>query len=148
MLQKTTQNWHTNLRLQNSRHLPLFCCCLSFLDVSFNLLLFLGFSLVDLTGISILTEYHKNEDSFVQMILPAKLLRHGSKYRFKLTVNDGSKEGVASIVVEVRTGPTSGSFAVEPTSVKALDTVTLTGKYSVVVYNDKGLLTRMNKLVE
>ena len=97
------------------------------------MLLFSGFSFVNLTGFSILTEYHANEDSFVQMILPANLLRHGSKYRFKLTVNDGSKEGVASTVVEVRTGPTSGSFSVEPTSVKALDTVTLKGKYSVVV---------------
>lgn len=86
-----------------------------------------------MTGFSILTEYRANEDSFVQMILPAKLLRPGSKYRFKLTVDDGSKEGVASIVVEVRTGPTSGSFSVEPTSVNALDTVTMTGKYSVVV---------------
>ena len=67
------------------------------------------------------------------MILPAKLLRSGSKYRFKLTVNDGSKEGVASIVVEVRSGPTSGWFSVQPTSVKALDTVTMTGQYSVLV---------------
>ena len=95
--------------------------------------LFLGFSFVDLTGFSILTEYHANDASFVQMILPANLLRPGSKYRFKLTVNDGSKEGMATIVVEVRTGPTSGSFSVEPTSVNALDTVTMTGKYSVVV---------------
>lgn len=90
--------------------------------------LFLGFSFVDLTGLSTVTEFYANEQSFVQIILPAKLLRPGSKYRFKLTVNDGSKEGVASIVVEVRTGPTSGSFSVHPTSVKALDTVTMSGE--------------------
>lgn len=88
---------------------------------------------MDLTSFNILTEYHANEESLVQMILPAKLLRAGSKYRFTLTVDDGSKEGVASIVVEVRTGPTSGSFSVEPTSVKALDTVTMTGEFSVLV---------------
>lgn len=86
-----------------------------------------------MTGFSTLTEYRANEDSFVQMILPQKLLRPGSKYRFQLTVNDGSKEGAASIEVEVRTGPTSGSFSVEPTSVKALDIVTITGQYSVIV---------------
>ena len=88
---------------------------------------------MDLTSFSILTEYRANEESFVQLILPAKLLRAGSKYRFKVTVDDGSKEGVASIVVEVRTGPTSGSFSVEPTSVKALDTITLTGEGLVLV---------------
>jgi len=88
---------------------------------------------VNLTSFSILKEYRANEESFVQLILPAKLLRAGSKYRFKVTVDDGSKEGVASIVVEVRTGPTSGSFSVEPTSVKALDTITLTGEGLVLV---------------
>ena len=30
--------------------------------------------------------------------------------------------------VEVRTGPTSGLFSVEPTSVQALDTVTMSGE--------------------
>ena len=92
------------------------------------MVVFLGFSFVDLTGFTILTEYFANDDSFVQMILPAKLLRPGSKYRFKLAVNDRSKEGVASIVVEVRTGPTSGSFSVQPTFVKALDIVTMSGE--------------------
>jgi len=86
-----------------------------------------------LTSLSVLKEYRADEESFAQLILPEKLLRAGSKYRFKLTVDDGSKKGMASIVVEVRTGPTSGSFTVEPTSVKALDTVTMTGKYLVLV---------------
>lgn len=88
---------------------------------------FLDFSFVDLTGLNVNTEYSADSDSFVQMILPAFLLRPGSKYRFKLAVDDGSKEGVASVVVEVRTGPTSGSFSVQPTSVKALETVAMSG---------------------
>jgi len=87
-----------------------------------------GFSFVDLTGLNIITEYSADNDSFVQMILPANLLRPGSQYRFKLAVDDGSKEGVASVVVEVRTGPTSGSFSVQPTSVKALETVAMSAK--------------------
>ena len=40
----------------------------------------------------------------------------------------GSEEGVASVDVEVRSRPTSGLFTVEPTSVQALDTVTMSGK--------------------
>lgn len=88
---------------------------------------FLGFSFVNLTGLNIITEYSTDNDSFVQMILPKNLLRPGSQYRFRLAVDDGSKEGVASVVVEVRTGPTSGSFSVQPTSVKALETVAMSG---------------------
>lgn len=92
------------------------CCC------------FPGFSVVDLSSLTPIAEYYAGEDSFVLLILPTNFLKAGSKYRFKLTVNDGSKEGVASMDVEVRTGPTSGSFSVEPTTVKALDTVTMSGE--------------------
>lgn len=106
---------------------PLPRCCQLFPNVSFYLFVFLDFSFVDLTGLNIITEYSADNDSFVQMILPANLLRPGSKYRFKLAVDDGSKEGVASVVVEVRTGPTSGSFSVQPTFVKALETVAMSG---------------------
>lgn len=115
------------LSLQKSEDFPLPCCCQLFPNVSFHLFVFLGFSFVDLTGLNIITEYSADNDSFVQMILPANLLRPGSQYRFKLAVDDGSKEGVASVVVEVRTGPTSGSFSVQPTSVKALETVAMSG---------------------
>ena len=62
------------------------------------------------------------------LIIPANVLKPGNKYRCKLTVNDGSKEGVASVVVEVRTGPSSGLFEVSPTSVQALDFVTMSGE--------------------
>lgn len=83
---------------------------------------------MDLSSLTPFTEYYPREDSFVQLILPANFLKAGSKYRFKLKVNDGSKEGVASMDVEVRTGPTSGSFSVDPTTVKALDSVTMSGE--------------------
>ncbi|KAJ7370600.1 hypothetical protein OS493_031336 [Desmophyllum pertusum] len=69
--------------------------------------------------------FNPGNNSFVLLTLPKGLLTPCSKYRFKLTVDDGSEVGVASLDVEVRTGPTSGSLSVEPMSVKALDTVTL-----------------------
>ena len=43
-------------------------------------------------------------------------------------MDDGSAQGVASMDVEVRTGPTSGSFSVEPSSVQALDIVIMSGE--------------------
>lgn len=43
----------------------------------------------------------------------------------------GSNEGAAFVVVEVRTGPSSGTFEVSPTSVQALDLVTMTGEKQI-----------------
>ena len=62
------------------------------------------------------------------MVIPQYVLKPGSKYRCKLTVREGSNEGAAFVVVEVRTGPSSGTFEVSPTSVQALDLVTMTGE--------------------
>ena len=88
----------------------------------------LGFAVVDLSGFTPFTVFNPGETSFVLLTLPGGILTPGFKYRFKLTVYNGSKEGAASMDVEVRIAPTSGLFAVEPTSVKALDTVTMSGK--------------------
>ncbi|XP_020629950.1 uncharacterized protein LOC110067023 [Orbicella faveolata] len=85
--------------------------------------IFLGFAVVDLSGFTPFTIFNPGETSFVLLTLPEGLLIPGFKYRFKLTVYNGGEEGAASMDVEVRIGPTSGFFAVEPTSVKALDTV-------------------------
>ena len=93
-----------------------------------NTVFFPGFSVVDLSGYTPIKVFNPGNTSFVLLTLPEGLLIPGSKYRFRLTVNDGSEEGVASMDVEVRTGPTSGSFSVEPTTVQALDTVTMSGE--------------------
>lgn len=90
--------------------------------------IFLGFAVVDLSGFTPFTIFNPGETSFVLLTLPEGLLIPGFKYRFKLTVYNGGEEGAASMDVEVRIGPTSGFFAVEPTSVKALDTVIMSGK--------------------
>ena len=88
----------------------------------------LGFAVVDLSVYTPITVFNPEETSFVLLTLPEGLLKPGLKYRFKLTVYNGSEEGVASMDVDVRTGPTSGLFSVEPTSVQALDTVTMSGE--------------------
>ncbi|XP_078368614.1 uncharacterized protein LOC144652478 isoform X2 [Oculina patagonica] len=84
-----------------------------------------GFAVVDLSSYTPISVFNPGNTSFVLLTLPEGLLTPGSKYRFKLKVNDGSQEGVASMDVEVRTGPTSGSFSAQPTTVQALDTVTM-----------------------
>ena len=79
---------------------------------------------------ALIEEYIANGDSYAFLNVPAGRLNKGSKYRFKLTVNDGSKDGVATMVVEVRSGPTSGSLSVDKDTVRALfDKVTLSGKH-------------------
>ena len=95
---------------------------IALLDIS------LGFAFVDLSGFTPFTVFNPGETSFVLLTLPEGLLTPGFKYRFKLTVYNGSEEGAASMDVAVRVVPTSGLFAVEPTSVKALDIVTMSGK--------------------
>ena len=47
---------------------------------------------------------------------------------FKLNVDDGSKVGSSAMVVTVRSGPTSGSFEVNPTTLEQLEEVTMQGK--------------------
>ncbi len=89
---------------------------------------FPGFAVVDLSSYTPISVFNPGNTSFVLLTLPEGLLTPGSKYRFKLKVNDGSQEGVASMDVEVRTGPTSGSFSAQPTTVQALDTVTMSGE--------------------
>ena len=88
----------------------------------------LGFAVVDLSGFTPFTVFNPGETSFVLLTLPKGVLTPGFMYRFKLTAYNGSEEGTASMDVEVRIAPTSGLFAVEPTSVKALDIVTMSGK--------------------
>ena len=92
-----------------------------------------GFSYVDLSTLTSAIsskQYFAGEESYAFLTLPEGVLKKGSKYRFKLTVNDGSKEGVAKMVVEVRSGPTSGSLAVNKNTVEALfDEVTISGWY-------------------
>lgn len=87
-----------------------------------------GFSFVELSGYNPATSFNPGNDSFVLLTLPVNLLKPDAKYRFKLTVNDGSEEGAASLTVEVRKGPTarpSAGLSVSPSSVQALDVVTL-----------------------
>ena len=73
-------------------------------------------------------QYNGAEQSFVSVVLKANVLTPGSKYKFIVNVHDGSKIGSSNIIVEVRSGPTSGSFEVTPTSLEQLQEVTLKGK--------------------
>lgn len=93
---------------------------------------------MDLSGFTPFTVFNPGETSFVLLTLPEGILTPGFKYRFKLTVYNGSEEGAASMDVEVRVVPTSGLFAVQPTSVKALDIVTMSGKREK---NDEQVMT-------
>ena len=82
---------------------------------------------------TLIEEYIAADDSYAFLNVPAGRLSKGSKYRFKLTVNDGSEDGVATMVVEVRSGPTSGSLSVDKNPVQALfDEVTLSGKHATL----------------
>ncbi|KAK2568306.1 Polycystin-1 [Acropora cervicornis] len=93
-----------------------------------------GFAFVSLSNLQITQEYIPNGDSYAFVTLPKSVdingatpfLKRGSKYRFQLTVNDGSKDGVATVDVDVRSGPTSGSLTVDNNNVKAMfDSVTM-----------------------
>lgn len=65
-------------------------------------------------------------------VLKPNVLTHGATYKFILNVNDGSKVGSSNIVVEVRNGPTSGTFEANPSTLQALETLTLAGKETLV----------------
>ncbi|PFX24468.1 hypothetical protein AWC38_SpisGene10933 [Stylophora pistillata] len=87
-----------------------------------------GFSFVELSGYNPVTSFKPGNNSFVLLTLPLNLLKPDSKYRFKLTINEGNEEGEASLAVHVRAGPTAGPSAglsVSPISVQALNVVTL-----------------------
>ena len=49
---------------------------------------------------------------------------------FTLKVDDGSKVGTSTMVVTVRSGPTSGDFEVKQTTLKQLEDVALRGMFS------------------
>ena len=86
---------------------------------------------IDLSDESIVsssTDQYNTGTSFTSRVLKANVLAPGSKYKFIINVNDGSKIGSSNVIVEVRNGPTSGSFAAEPTSLEQLQEVTLRGR--------------------
>ena len=82
---------------------------------------------MDLSDFTVIESFSPVNNSFAQVTLPAGILTPGAEYQFQLVVNDGSKEGDASVKVQVRTGPTSGWLEVEKTSVKALEKITISG---------------------
>lgn len=88
----------------------------------------LGFAYVNLSGFTFSNEYFAGKESYALLIIPGGVLRKGSKYKFQLTVNDGSQDGKASMVVEVRKGPASGSLTVNKNNVEALfEEITISG---------------------
>ena len=88
----------------------------------------LGFAYVDLSGFTFSHEYFAGKESYALLIIPGGVLKKGSKYKFQLTVNDGSQNGTASMVVEVRRGPASGSLTVNKNNVEALfEEITISG---------------------
>ena len=86
---------------------------------------------VDLSDESIISssshQYSASGTSFASRVLKANVLAPGSTYKFTVNVNDGSKTGSSNIIVEVRSGPTSGSFEADPTSLEQLQEVTMRG---------------------
>ena len=72
-------------------------------------------------------QYSASGTSFTSRVLKANVLAPGSTYKFIVNVNDGSKIGSSNIIVEVRSGPTSGTFEADPTTVEQLQEVTMTG---------------------
>ena len=96
-----------------------------------NLALFvfpLGFAYVDLSGFTFFEEYLAGKESYALLIIPGGVLKKGSKYKFQLTVNDGSQNGSASMMVEVRKGPAAGSLTVDKYIVAALfEEITISG---------------------
>ena len=86
---------------------------------------------VDLSDQSVISsssdQYSGTGTSFTARILNAYVLAPGSTYKFIVNVNDGSKTGSSNIIVEVRSGPTSGSFEVQPLSLEQLQEITLKG---------------------
>ena len=72
--------------------------------------------------------HNPNGQSFVVQVLKSNVLTPGASYKFILNVNDGTKVGSSNMVVEVRSGPTSGTFEVTPTTLEELNEITLTGE--------------------
>lgn len=84
---------------------------------------------MNVSGLTLIHQYFADDDSLAFVIIPAGRLKKGSKYRFRLTVtNDEGKDGVATMDVEVRSSPTSGSLTVDKDTVQALtEEVTMKG---------------------
>ena len=59
-----------------------------------------------------------------------------------MNVNDGSKNGSSNMIVEVRDGPTSGSFKTPTEAVQELDSVTLSGMYTLGNFTLKVIVDR------
>ena len=88
----------------------------------------LGFAYVNLSGFTFSQEYFAGKESYALLIIPGGVLKKRSKYKFQLTVNDGSQNGSASMVVEVRKGPAAGSLTVDKYIVAALfEEITISG---------------------
>ena len=77
-------------------------------------------------------KYNAEKESFAVKVLKPNVLTPGATYKFILTVNDGAKSGSSNMIVEVRNGPTSGSFKTPTAAVKELDSVTLSGMFFMV----------------
>ena len=73
-------------------------------------------------------EYKANGTSVSVKVLKPNILTPGSSYMFTLKIDDGSSVGSSSMIVSVRTGPTSGYFEVSRTTLKQLQDITLSGK--------------------
>ena len=92
----------------------------------------LGFAYVDLSGFTFFEEYLAGKESYALLIIPGGVLKKGSKYKFQLIVNDGNQSGTASMVVEVRKGPASGSLTVNKNIVEALfEEITISGNKKI-----------------
>ena len=70
-------------------------------------------------------QYKIGDKSISEKVIKPNVLTPGASYMFTLRVDDGSKVGTSTMVVTVRSGPTSGDFEVEPTTLKQLQDVTL-----------------------
>ena len=116
-----------------------------------NLALFvfpLGFAYVDLSGFTFFEEYLAGKESYALLIIPGGVLKKGSKYKFQLTVNDGSQNGSASMMVEVRKGPAAGSLTVDKYIVAALfEEITISGN-KILLKNLVWSLYNMYKVEE
>ena len=83
---------------------------------------------IDLSDASIFAssfEQYKTGESISEKVIKPNVLTPGASYMFTLKIDDGSKVGTSTMVVTVRSGPTSGDFEVEPTTLKQLQDVTL-----------------------
>lgn len=72
--------------------------------------------------------FSAGEQSFASVTIAENILTPGGLYRFALKVTVGGIEGISSMDVQVRTGPTSGQFTSQSNNVTALESILLKGK--------------------